>query len=1244
MRPPVQRQLVAHSALSVLARIHVARVALQSRSAMRPALALARAMCAERSLLFRPRFRGLTTSVLFPRSVLTAACAALFLAVEQNDLPVVAALLAGGVPADGGVRPDETTPLHAALRLGHLRAAVALLRAGAAVLAEDGAGRSAVDAAAELAGGRRRLAPPASLARAGGGTEALSWGAATNFALGQAGASARANAPVGRVEALLGSRCVAVSAARFHSAAVTADGVLLTWGWGRGGRTGHADVASGGAVLLPRALALPGTRPGARVIAVAAAKHHTLACTDAGEVFAWGCNRDGRLGVPGCDTAATPRRVSSLAGRVRVVALAAANRHSVALGADGAVFTWGSNSFGQLGYGTPPGAAGSAPDGASASTAAQQPRAVELRGGAVATCVSAAKRHTLVATKGGDAWQFGHTRVTPRRVALPPAEGDEAEEEERRGFVRAEGARHRVIAVAAGAAASCALTASGCVLTWHSDDEALRAATLPPPMARRPCVAVAAAKRRCAAVDADGHVFEWGSAPSDAQPHGAAAGPSRRRSPSPSPSSASLGAASGLALAEAAARAPGLPAPAVRVPGARRVVALALAEAHAVALVAVTPPPSSPCIRVADAAAAAAQPGRRHRRRADNGGELRFDMGAECTSDEEEAAACDEDDDGGGSAAAPRQLPTLKELCEDALASRTAETARHAIPLLEAADALGASRLRAHCIAFTLANLDALLAAPGGVDELCGLHGTLLTELEEALLEREPRKGAPAGSSPSDDAVRRALRRAGAASALLQRLHRLSFEGDGAAGCGGAEPCGAAEPEAAERALLLRTLRRKLTAVEALEAKHARGVGAPLDAAQRAKLARREGLSAAVAALERGDVAAAARAEAQADAAAATARTALEEAEAAQRALPAGRRHARPLSFSPSVPPPMPLPHSPASLPPRTPLAAAASAPPALLPGSDGAKSTPRRSLVPPPVSPSPSSSAPQRRGFVNLSLFLSGALDDQPAPEPPAPPPAPAAPAAPSWRAAGDAEVRSLRDIQAQQRLAASAPGRGLEFSLAASRAPVGPPQPKPASPAGSSTGTVRVPLSALLPRPAAAEPRRWDAPLATSAAGGPASPSLRDIQAQQANDASKRRSASSPSPQLRGRVTVTGFALPSSSPTAVQPSASGSPGLNAARSGDERWYIPDAERPHATSLRDILQAEAEAAEEAAEAAAAVAAVAAAIAAEAETQKRAHKPRRRDSTGEGAGARAGGRARGSARPLPRPLPPQASK
>ena len=38
---------------------------------------------------------------------------------------------------------------------------------------------------------------------------------------------------------VLPPQVVAISAAKFHSAAVTAEGLLLTWGWGRGGRLGE---------------------------------------------------------------------------------------------------------------------------------------------------------------------------------------------------------------------------------------------------------------------------------------------------------------------------------------------------------------------------------------------------------------------------------------------------------------------------------------------------------------------------------------------------------------------------------------------------------------------------------------------------------------------------------------------------------------------------------------------------------------------------------------------------------------------------------------------------------------------------------------------------------------------------------------------------------------------------------------------------------------------------------------------
>ena len=53
-------------------------------------------------------------------------------------------------------------------------------------------------------------------------------------------------------------------------------------------------------------------------------------------------------------------RVSAF-NRQRVVDLAVANRHTVALLDDGAVFSWGSNLQGQLGYGTSDSASNATP-------------------------------------------------------------------------------------------------------------------------------------------------------------------------------------------------------------------------------------------------------------------------------------------------------------------------------------------------------------------------------------------------------------------------------------------------------------------------------------------------------------------------------------------------------------------------------------------------------------------------------------------------------------------------------------------------------------------------------------------------------------------------------------------------------------------------------------------------------------------------------------------------------------------
>lgn len=71
-------------------------------------------------------------------------------------------------------------------------------------------------------------------------TEVFSWGSGTNYQLGTGNAHIQ-KLPC-KVEALHGSHTKTVAASKFHSVAVSSDGELYTWGFGRGGRLGHPDI------------------------------------------------------------------------------------------------------------------------------------------------------------------------------------------------------------------------------------------------------------------------------------------------------------------------------------------------------------------------------------------------------------------------------------------------------------------------------------------------------------------------------------------------------------------------------------------------------------------------------------------------------------------------------------------------------------------------------------------------------------------------------------------------------------------------------------------------------------------------------------------------------------------------------------------------------------------------------------------------------------------------------------------
>ncbi|GAU23961.1 hypothetical protein TSUD_327620 [Trifolium subterraneum] len=407
----------------------------------------------------------------------------LHVAAWRNHIPIVRRLLAAGADPDARDGESGWSSLHRALHFGHLAVASILLQHGASITLEDSKSRIPIDL---LSGNVFQVVGNEHGSVA---TEVFSWGSGANYQLGTGNAHIQ-KLPC-KVDSLNGSIIKLISAAKFHSVALTDRGEVYTWGFGRGGRLGHPDfdIHSGqAAVITPRQVTTGlGSR---RVMAIAAAKHHTVIATQGGEVFTWGSNREGQLGYTSVDTQPTPRRVSSL--RSRIVAIAAANKHTAAVSDLGEVFTWGCNREGQLGYGT------------SNSASNYTPHVVESLKGKTLTKVSAAKYHTIVLGSDGEVFTWGHRLVTPKRVVITRNLKKSGSTPLK--FHLKE--RLNVVSIAAGMVHSTALTEDGALFYWVSSDPDLRCQQLYA-MCGRNLVNISAGKYWTAAVTATGDVYMW---------------------------------------------------------------------------------------------------------------------------------------------------------------------------------------------------------------------------------------------------------------------------------------------------------------------------------------------------------------------------------------------------------------------------------------------------------------------------------------------------------------------------------------------------------------------------------------------------------------------------------------------------------------------------------------------------------------------------------------------------------------
>uniref|UniRef100_A0A8C5E5B2 BTB domain-containing protein n=1 Tax=Gouania willdenowi TaxID=441366 RepID=A0A8C5E5B2_GOUWI len=221
-------------------------------------------------------------------------------------------------------------------------------------------------------------------------TEVYTWGNNSNFTLGHGNQESRQHPELMDVFARTGVYIKQVVLCKFHSVFLSQKGRVFTCGHGQGGRHGHGDEQT---YLVPRMVEGLMSHHCSQV---AAARDHTVVLTEEGYVYTFGLNTFHQLGlVPPPASAQVPKQVYSktLKGR-SVIGVAAGKFHTVLWTRDG-VYTMGLNG-GQLGYLLDP-------NGEKGVTAPRQVSALHHKDVTIAMA-AASDGATVVVTESGDVY------------------------------------------------------------------------------------------------------------------------------------------------------------------------------------------------------------------------------------------------------------------------------------------------------------------------------------------------------------------------------------------------------------------------------------------------------------------------------------------------------------------------------------------------------------------------------------------------------------------------------------------------------------------------------------------------------------------------------------------------------------------------------------------------------------------------------------------------------------------------
>jgi len=248
------------------------------------------------------------------------------------------------------------------------------------------------------------------------------WGTNANGRLGIGIVGGVQLSPIAVASPVSGETWAEISAGDAHSLAILSDGTLWAWGNNLNGRLGFGTA--GGNFAAPTEVTAPVS--GSEWTAISVGTSHTLALRDNGQLYAWGTNANGRLGIGVAgNNFPSPTAVTSPVSGETWTEISAGDAHSLAILSDGTLWAWGINSNGRLGVG---------------GVVQRLAPAIVLTTGVSGSewiAVSAGATHTIALRDSGELYVWGNNavgqlglgdviqRLTPAVVPATNVSGDE---------------------------------------------------------------------------------------------------------------------------------------------------------------------------------------------------------------------------------------------------------------------------------------------------------------------------------------------------------------------------------------------------------------------------------------------------------------------------------------------------------------------------------------------------------------------------------------------------------------------------------------------------------------------------------------------------------------------------------------------------------------------------------------------------------------------------------------------------